>query len=86
MPSIRAGRKVLIAAHNNVLRCLCKHLDRLPSDTLRTLEIPTGDPIVYTLNQETLEPMGAPDENGFRGKFLDPTDLAEEVRKGSTND
>ena len=34
----------------------------------------------------SLEPMGAPDENGFRGKFLDPTDLAEEVRKGSTND
>ena len=70
---------MLIAAHNNVIRCLCKHIDRLPSDNLRSLEIPTGDPIVYTLNKETLEPIGESDELGFRGKFLDPTDLVDEV-------
>ena len=86
VPSVRAGRRVLIAAHNNVLRCLCKHLDRIPSDNLRALEIPTGDPIVYTLNRETLEPMGAPDELGFRGKFLDASDLHEEVSEHRTEE
>ena len=58
VPSVRSGRSVLVAAHNNVIRCLCKHLDQLEVDTLRDLEIPTGTPLVYYLDRETLEPLG----------------------------
>jgi len=70
VPSIRSGRTVLIAAHNNVIRCLCKHLDQIADDDLIKLEVPTGAPIVYTLDPLTLEPMGAADEIGFTGEFI----------------
>lgn len=68
-PSIRSGKRVLISSHNNVLRCLVQHLDRIQDDDLRKIEIPTGVPIVYYLD-ENLAPIDAPDEVGFRGQFL----------------
>jgi hypothetical protein len=43
VPSVRAGRVVLVAAHNNVIRCLCKHIDNIHVDNLRDIEIPTVD-------------------------------------------
>eukprot|EP00614_Pseudopedinella_elastica_P000681 CAMPEP_0172592120 /NCGR_PEP_ID=MMETSP1068-20121228/10977_1 /TAXON_ID=35684 /ORGANISM="Pseudopedinella elastica, Strain CCMP716" /LENGTH=371 /DNA_ID=CAMNT_0013388925 /DNA_START=42 /DNA_END=1157 /DNA_ORIENTATION=+ len=69
-PSLRGGKRVILAAHNNVLRVLCKHLDGIRDDDLDKLELPTGVPLVYKLHPETLEPMGAPDAIGFRGEFL----------------
>jgi len=78
VPSVRSGRRVLVAAHNNVIRCLCKHLDGLSVDRLRDLEIPTGAPLVYTLDRETLKPVGEPDELGFRGKFLKSDDYPDQ--------
>lgn len=70
VPSIRAGRRVLIAAHNNVIRCLVKHLDHIPRASLRDIEIPTGTPIVYYLDKDTLQPVGRPDHTGFRGEVI----------------
>jgi len=70
VPSLRAGRRVIVAAHNNVLRCLCKHLDGINDDDLDKLELPTGVPLVYHLNADTLIPEGEPNSIGFRGAFL----------------
>ena len=49
-PELRAGKRVLIAAHGNSLRALVKHLSGIPDDEIVSLEIPTGQPIVYELD------------------------------------
>ena len=49
-PELRAGKRVLISAHGNSLRALVKHLSGIPDDAITTLEIPTGQPIVYALD------------------------------------
>jgi 2,3-bisphosphoglycerate-dependent phosphoglycerate mutase len=51
-PEIRAGRRVLITAHGNSLRALVKHLDNIPDDDIVEVNIPTGIPLVYLLNEE----------------------------------
>jgi 2,3-bisphosphoglycerate-dependent phosphoglycerate mutase len=51
-PAIRDGRRVMIAAHGNSLRALVKHLDRLSDDDIVELNIPTGIPLVYELNDD----------------------------------
>ena len=55
-PDIRAGRNVLIAAHGNSLRALVKYLDHLSDQEIVDLNIPTGIPLVYLLNDD-LEPL-----------------------------
>ena len=55
-PDIRAGRKVLIAAHGNSLRALVKYLENVPDDEILELNIPTGIPLVYLLNDD-LQPL-----------------------------
>jgi 2,3-bisphosphoglycerate-dependent phosphoglycerate mutase len=49
-PALLAGYTVLVAAHGNSLRALIKHLDGLSDGEITGLEIPTGVPIVYTLD------------------------------------
>jgi 2,3-bisphosphoglycerate-dependent phosphoglycerate mutase len=49
-PALRAGERVLISAHGNSLRALVKHLSQIPDDEITGLEIPTGQPIVYELD------------------------------------
>jgi 2,3-bisphosphoglycerate-dependent phosphoglycerate mutase len=51
-PAIRAGRRVLVAAHGNSLRALIKHLDGVSDDDIVHLNIPTGQPLVYELDQD----------------------------------
>jgi 2,3-bisphosphoglycerate-dependent phosphoglycerate mutase len=55
-PEIAAGKKVLIAAHGNSLRALVKYLDNVPEDEIVELNIPTGIPLVYLLNDD-LQPL-----------------------------
>jgi 2,3-bisphosphoglycerate-dependent phosphoglycerate mutase len=50
-PELRKGRRVLIAAHGNSLRALVKHLSNIPDEEIVALEIPTGAPIVYQLDE-----------------------------------
>jgi 2,3-bisphosphoglycerate-dependent phosphoglycerate mutase len=50
-PALRAGERVLISAHGNSLRALVKHLSAIPDDEITHLEIPTGQPIVYELDE-----------------------------------
>ena len=50
VPDLAAGRIVLVSAHGNSLRALCKHLDRMGDDEISELNIPTGIPLIYELN------------------------------------
>lgn len=49
-PALRDGQRVLISAHGNSLRALVKHLSAIADDDITGLEIPTGQPIVYELD------------------------------------
>ena len=49
-PSIKDGKRVLIAAHGNSLRALVKYLDRISDEDIVELNIPTGVPLVYELD------------------------------------
>lgn len=51
-PALRDGRRVLIAAHGNSLRALVKHLSGIADADIVGLEIPTGQPIVYVLDDD----------------------------------
>src|SRR3990172_8224604 len=50
VPDIRAGKRLLVAAHGNSLRALVKHLDGISDDEIPGLNIPTGIPLVYHLD------------------------------------
>ncbi|HEU4923596.1 MAG TPA: 2,3-diphosphoglycerate-dependent phosphoglycerate mutase [Burkholderiales bacterium] len=65
-PVLRAGKRVLVAAHGNSMRALVKHLDGISDEAIVKLNIPTGIPLVYELD-ESLKPLrhyylGDPDE------------------------
>ena len=51
-PALRDGNRVLISAHGNSLRALVKHLSNIPDEAITGLEIPTGQPIVYELDDD----------------------------------
>ncbi len=50
-PAIKAGKTVLVAAHGNSLRALAKHLEKISDADIMGLEIPTGQPLVYELDE-----------------------------------
>ena len=50
-PALMDGQRVVISAHGNSLRALVKHLSGIPDDEITGLEIPTGQPIVYELDE-----------------------------------
>ena len=52
VPDLRAGKRVLIAAHGNSLRALVKHLDGISEEKIVGLNIPTGIPLVYELDDD----------------------------------
>jgi 2,3-bisphosphoglycerate-dependent phosphoglycerate mutase len=51
-PAVRAGQRVLIVAHGNSLRALVKHLDGIGDEAIVELNIPTGIPLVYDLDDD----------------------------------
>jgi 2,3-bisphosphoglycerate-dependent phosphoglycerate mutase len=54
-PALLKGDRVLVSAHGNSLRALVKHLSSIPDDEIVALEIPTGEPIVYELDDGLAE-------------------------------
>jgi 2,3-bisphosphoglycerate-dependent phosphoglycerate mutase len=56
-PAIHSDKKVIIAAHGNTIRALVKYLDDLSDEAVVDLNIPTGLPLVYELNDEDLSPV-----------------------------
>ena len=65
VPDLRAGRVTLVAAHGNSLRAIVKHLDAISDSQVVSLNIPTGIPLVYELDDD-LKPVQA------GGRYLDP--------------
>jgi 2,3-bisphosphoglycerate-dependent phosphoglycerate mutase len=65
VPDLAAGRTVLVVAHGNSLRALVKHLDRIGDAEITQLDIPTGIPLVYELDDSF-----RPRQPG--GRYLDP--------------
>lgn len=51
-PELKAGKRVVISAHGNSLRALVKHLSNISDEEIPSLEIPTGQPIVYELDKD----------------------------------
>ncbi|WP_071130196.1 2,3-diphosphoglycerate-dependent phosphoglycerate mutase [Enterococcus timonensis] len=51
-PALLDGQTVLVAAHGNSLRALAKHIENISDDDIMALEIPTGQPLVYELNDD----------------------------------
>jgi 2,3-bisphosphoglycerate-dependent phosphoglycerate mutase len=70
VPDLRAGKVVLLAAHGNSLRALVKHLDGISDAAIAGLNIPTGIPLRYELDEE-LRPVRV------GGEYLDPDAAAE---------
>lgn len=56
VPTVKSGKRVLITAHGNSLRALVKYLDNIPDSEIVELNIPTGIPLVYELD-ENLKPI-----------------------------
>ena len=65
VPDLRAGRTVLVAAHGNSMRALVKHLDDLDEQDVVDLNIPTGIPLLYELD-DSMRPVAK------GGEYLDP--------------
>ena len=65
MPDLKAGKVVIVAAHGNSLRAMVKHLDGISDEDIAALNIPTGQPLVYELD-ENLTPITK------GGQYLDP--------------
>jgi 2,3-bisphosphoglycerate-dependent phosphoglycerate mutase len=57
VPALKAGKKVVIAAHGNSLRALVKYLDGISDTDITGLNIPTGLPLVYELDDAELSPI-----------------------------
>lgn len=65
VPDLRSGRTVMVAAHGNSLRAIVKHLDGISDDDIAGLNIPTGIPLYYELDED-LKPLTP------GGTYLDP--------------
>lgn len=65
VPDLRAGKVTLLAAHGNSLRAIVKHLDKISDEAVVGLNIPTGIPLLYELDDD-LKPVSA------GGRYLDP--------------
>ena len=64
LPDLNAGKKVLVTAHGNSLRALVKHLDGISDEDIASLNIPTGMPLVYEIDEHG-KPTGP-------ARYLDP--------------
>lgn len=65
VPDLRLGKVTLVAAHGNSIRAIVKHLDQIGDDAIVSLNIPTGIPLVYELDDDA-----KPTSPG--GRYLDP--------------
>ncbi len=72
VPDLRSGQRVLVVAHGNSLRALVKHLDGVADEVIVDLNIPTGVPLVYRLDDD-LRPVSS----GYLG---DPDEVAAAAR------
>jgi len=84
-PQLKDGKTVIIAAHGNSLRALVKHLDNIGEDVIAELNIPTGTPLVYELDDD-LKPI--PQEGALApltGRYLGDQDAIRARIEGVKN-
>src|SRR5690606_24145154 len=74
VPDLKAGKTVLVAAHGNSIRAIVKYLDDIDDESIAGLNIPTGIPLRYELDEETLKPVTK------GGQYLDPAAAAEAIK------
>ena len=76
-PAIAAGQRLVVAAHGNSIRALVKHLDNIDDNDILGINIPTGVPLVYTLD-DSLRPIRQENSAGLlSGVYLgDPDEVA----------
>jgi 2,3-bisphosphoglycerate-dependent phosphoglycerate mutase len=75
-PELKRGRKVLICAHGNSLRALVKHLDGISDEAIPNLNIPTGIPLVYELDERV---------KSLRHYYLgDPEEVSKRIESTAT--
>ena len=72
VPDLRLGKVTLVAAHGNSIRAIVKHLDAISDDAIVGLNIPTGIPLVYELDDDV-----KPTSPG--GRYLDPEAAAASI-------
>jgi len=85
VPEIKSGKTVLIAAHGNSLRALVKHLDGIDESEIAELNIPTGTPLIYELDDD-LKPI--PQAGAFaplQGRYLGDQDAIRARIEGVKN-
>lgn len=70
VPNLKEGKTVVIAAHGNSLRALVKHLDGIDEATIAELNIPTGTPLVYKLDEDMKVIPSDLGMSPLRGKYL----------------
>lgn len=73
VPDLQTGKRVLVIAHGNSLRALVKHLDGISDGDIAELNIPTGIPLLYMLNEQML-----PIKKG--GEYLDADAAASAIK------
>jgi 2,3-bisphosphoglycerate-dependent phosphoglycerate mutase len=73
VPDLAAGMTVLVVAHGNSLRALVKHLDEIGDEAIAALNIPTGIPLLYEMD-EAFRPLAA------GGRYLDPEAAVESAQ------
>ena len=74
IPDLKSGKRVLVTAHGNSLRALVKHLDGISDNDIADLNIPTGIPLLYELNENFM-----PIKKG--GEYLDPEAASDAISK-----
>jgi len=85
VPQLKEGKTVVVAAHGNSLRALVKHLDDIDEATIAELNIPTGTPLVYELD-ENLKPIPQPGAiEPLQGRYLGDQDAIRARIEGVKN-
>jgi len=80
-PAVKSGKRVVIASHGNSIRALVKYLDKISDDEIVDLNIPTGVPLVYQLNDD-LSPAGKRRYLGDEAAIAAPTQsVADQTRR-----
>jgi 2,3-bisphosphoglycerate-dependent phosphoglycerate mutase len=86
LPDLRTGRPVLVAAHGNSLRALVKQLDGIPDDEIVGLNIPTGEPFVYEVDDDLRPVEQRPHEERYLRGAEEIRAAAEAVAKQAERD
>jgi len=79
VPDLRAGRTVLLSAHGNSLRALVKHLDEIADDEIARLNLPTGVPLLYELDERLRPSRPCHPSFGVKGSYLDEAAAAASI-------